>query len=551
MMSHRRLPWIKKTALALTLLLAAAQALPAFARQTRASSQASGNAPGAKFELTINNIMRGPGLVGYPPASVRWSPDSQRVFFQWKQAGERPEKEADTYVVNRDGSGLRKLSQEEARNAPPVEGELSRDKKLTLFDENGDIFIYDNAAGQRRQITNTTDVETNPGFTRDQRRVYFTRSNNLFVLSLDTGSLVQLTDVRAGGAPPQAGQGGQGRGGPQQRGTESQEYLKKEERELLDVVKRRAQKKEEDEERRKRENPRKPFNLGPRQSVATLQLSPDEKYVFALVTESGEGARNTIVPNYVTETAFTEDIPARTKVGDRQTRARLAVLNASTGDVSWVDHGQKQVALKTETRTEKTSVDKVERRESEQTQQQTGARQAEEGKRDDQAEQRERDVRLSQPLWSDDGTKALILARSSDNKDRWILSLDPATAKTRVIASDHDDAWIDGPGNFTLGWMRDNQHIYFQSERTGYAHLYTVSYEGGKPAQLTSGRWEVTGVTLSDDKSRFFLTTSEAHPGERHVYAMAAEGGERVKITSMPGNNQAFISPDEKHLALI
>jgi len=542
-MSHRRSPWIKNTALALTLLILAGQVAPAPGQQRPAA--------GGKFELTIDNIMRGPGLVGYPPASVRWSPDSQRVFFQWKQASEPQEKQADTYVVGRDGAGLRKLSEEEAKNAPPTGGQPSKDKKLTLFTENGDVFVYDNASGQRRQITSTSDVETNAGFTRDQRRIYFTRSNNLFLLSLDSGSLIQLTDIRTGGATPQAGQGAQARGGSQQRGTESQEYLKKEERELLDAVKRRAQKREEDEERRKRENPRKPFNLGPRQSVTTLQLSPDEKYIFALVTESAEGARNTIVPNYVTETAFTEEIPARTKVGDAQARARLAVLNASTGDVSWVDHGQKQVAPKTEAVTEKTSAERVERRGSEQAQQQTGTRQSEGEKRDQQAEERERDVRLSQPLWSDDGTKAVILARSSDNKDRWILSLDPATAKTRVVVADHDDAWVGGPGAFTLGWMRDNRHIYFQSERTGYSHLYTVAHEGGEPRQLTSGRWEVTAVDLSDDKTRFFIETSEVHPGERHLYTMPAEGGERVKITSMPGNNQAYISPDEKHLALI
>ena len=143
------------------------------------------------------------------------------------------------------------------------------------------------------------------------------------------------------------------------------------------------------------------------------------------------------------------------------------------------------------------------------------------------------------------------MGRSADNKDRWIFALDPATAKTRVIAATHDDAWIGGPGAFTLGWMRDNRNIYFQSERDGYAHLYTVAYDGGEPTQLTSGSWEVTGVQLSDDKTRFYLTTSEVHPGERHLYAMPVEGGQRVKVTTMTGNNQAFLSPDEKSFALI
>ena len=573
-MSNSRMLRKHDIALALAILLAAGQVAPALAQQRPAAARAyDARSNGNKFDLTIDNIMRGPELVGYEPRAVRWSPDSQRVYFQWKQASEAREKDYDTYVVNRDGTGLKKLTEEEAKNAAPLNGEQSKDKKLAIFTDNGDVFLYDNSSGQRRQITDTTDIESNAHFTRDQRHVYFTRSNNLFVMSLDTGSLAQMTDIRAAGAAPVTagtGSGGQFGGGQfgggqqarrdsaQQRGTESQEYIKKEERELLDVVKRRAQKREEDEAKRKQQEKRKPFSLQPRQQVVSLQLSPDEKSVIATVAESVEGAKNTIVPNYVTETAYTEDINSRAKVGDQQSRARLAVLSAVIGEVKWVDHGQKQVAPQTETRTERTAAERVERRESEQSTQQTGGRQAQGERRTGEteqsrqaAEQRERDVQLFQPLWSEDGTKAVILARSADNKDRWVLALDPATAKTRVIVSEHDDAWVDGPGAFTLGWMRGNQRIYFQSERDGYAHLYTVAYDGGETRQLTSGKWEVTGVQMSEDKSRFFLTTSEVHPGERHLYVMPADGGERAKITSMPGNNQAFVSPDEKMLALI
>jgi hypothetical protein len=111
------------TAETLALLLIALQISPAMGQQKASSPSATG-----KFELTIDNIMRGPGLVGNEPRAVHWSPDSQRIYFQWKQAGEPREKDFDTYVVNRDGSGLKKLSEEEAKNAPPIGGETSKDK---------------------------------------------------------------------------------------------------------------------------------------------------------------------------------------------------------------------------------------------------------------------------------------------------------------------------------------------------------------------------------------------------------------------------------------
>lgn len=520
--------------------LLAAGSRPALALQSRTQKPAT-NQSNPGFDLTIDNIMRGTELVGYEPRAIRWSADSQRIYFQWKQPSEPRDTDFGTYAVNRDGTGLRKLSEQEAENAPPLGGDRSKDKKLTLFSDAGDLFLYDHAAGRRRQITNTTDRESNPRFTKDQRRIYFTLSNNLFVMSLDSGSITQMTNIRTGG-------GGQAqRGGAERRGTESQEYLKKEERELIESVKRRAERQEEEEEKRKRENPRKPFQLRPRQRVASLQLSSDEKYVIATIIEQEEGAKNTIVPNYVTESSYAEDIPSRTKVGDSQSKSLIAILNVETGEAKWVDHGQKEAAPKTNAGTDNMSARRGNGGESNE----TGNQDEGERRNARRSVPRERDVQLFQPVWSEDGTKAVMAARSADNKDDWILALDPATGKTRVLFSEHDDAWIGRLGAFTLGWMKDDRHIYFQSERDGYAHLYTMPYDGGQPRQLTSGKWEVTGIELSDDKSHFFLTTSEVHPGERHLYIMDAEGGERVKVTSAPGNHDATLSPDEKSMAIV
>jgi hypothetical protein len=86
---------------------------------TFAQKQSKQSTPPARpFELSVDSIMRGPRLVGYPPTAVYWSRDSQRVYFRWKQADEPRLKETSLYVVNRDGSGLRRLSEDEARQAP-------------------------------------------------------------------------------------------------------------------------------------------------------------------------------------------------------------------------------------------------------------------------------------------------------------------------------------------------------------------------------------------------------------------------------------------------
>ncbi len=115
----------------------------------------------------------------------------------------------------------------------------------------------------------------------------------------------------------------------------------------------------------------------------------------------------------------------------------------------------------------------------------------------------------------------------------------------------HDDAWINGPGAQTLGWLPDSKRVYFQSERDGYSHLYTASAEGTEVKQLTQGQFEVSDVRLSRDKTRFYFTSSEGSPFERHLYSMPVEGGGRTKITSMPGNNDSVVSPDEVMLAIV
>ncbi|HEV7892543.1 MAG TPA: alpha/beta fold hydrolase, partial [Pyrinomonadaceae bacterium] len=164
---------------------------------------------------------------------------------------------------------------------------------------------------------------------------------------------------------------------------------------------------------------------------------------------------------------------------------------------------------------------------------------------------RDREVQLFQLQWSEDGSRAVMLARAADNKDRWVLSLDPATAKTKVLARVHDDAWVGGPGSFTLGWLPDNRRAYFVSERDGWAHLYTANADGGEPTQLTKGAFEVSDVRLAQDKTKFYFTSSEGSVFERHLYAMAVGGGARTRITTMPGNNQTEISPDERTLAVV
>jgi dipeptidyl aminopeptidase/acylaminoacyl peptidase len=494
-----------------------------------------------QFALTIDNIMRGPGLVGYEPAQPHWSYDSEHIYFQWKQHTDKEAAPMDTYVANRDGSGLRKLTDAEVRQLPAANGETSKDKRFMVYASAGDLYVQDNTTGKIQQLTKTIEIEANPHFLPDGKRIWFTRGGNVYVMSLDSGMLVQMTDIRVPGAAatpaaPAGGRGGgrgqgqgtggrgQGRGaGAEQSATSaSQDYLKNEQKELLEIVRERTAAHDEAEAKRKAEpGQRKPFNLTGTQTVRDLQFSPDEKYVFAAVVEPGT-AKPTVVPNFISDTGYVEDINGRSNVGDSQGTTRIAILNAESGDVTWLDHGQRKAPA--------AGTDGAA----------TPAR---------APASQDRDVQLGMPVWSEDGSKAVIAGRAADFKDRWIFALDPATGKTRELVHDHDNAWIGGPGANSLGWMKNDREIYFQSERTGYSQLYAVAFDGGEARALTSGNWEVLNVRQSRDKSNFYLTASKDGPSDQFFYEMPAEGGTLTRITNEPGKHAATLSPDERSIA--
>lgn len=151
---------------------------------------------------------------------------------------------------------------------------------------------------------------------------------------------------------------------------------------------------------------------------------------------------------------------------------------------------------------------------------------------------------------------ALLDIRSSDNKDRWIVCLELETGQIKQLEHQHDSAWIGGPGisswNFetgTLGWLRDAQTIYFQSEESGYSHLYTFDLQTKTKMALTSGNFEVHQVLLSKDSNSFYLNTNLLHPGARSFYKLDLKKLEIKPILSELGAYEVQLSPDEKQLA--
>ncbi len=483
-------------------------------------------APASKFQLTVDSIMRGPALVGYPPSDLRWSGDSKELYFEWRMPGDD---EAATWVVGREGGQPRRLSDEERRSAPLANGAWDSARRRILGTDRGDIVVVDTVARKRLDVTRTTGAESSPRWARGGTHVTFVRDNSLFVVPVEgasTGTLVQLVDASARRTDT--------------RPTDSQRVVREEEKKLLDWVEQEAERRKRREERdRARALPR--FELAERQTIVDAALSADETHAYLVVSDRAQ-AKTAAVPRFVSESAYTEDIQARTKVGDAQDRRRLAILNLKTGIGVWA--GLDGIA---DPITIPKPLEGDERLAAPPPAAPTPTPPAS-----------KRDVRWGQLLLSPDGRLAVASVRAADNNSRWLVSVDPASGKTKLLDAIQDEAWVReiGPASNVsggLGWLPDNRRIWFLGEHDGWMHLYTVDVTAERPErrQLTTGRFEIDGVTLSPDASTFYVQSTEQHPGERHLYAMNVDGGPRTKLTTLTGASAGEVSPDNSTFGLI
>ncbi|WP_247231292.1 prolyl oligopeptidase family serine peptidase [Telluribacter sp. SYSU D00476] len=470
--------------------------------------------------LTVEKIMRDPkSWIGTSPSNIYWSEDAQHIYFSWN-----PDKALSDslYRYSLATKKITKVPQSERKQLPTASGTYNRMRTLKVYAKNGDIYLLDRKGNSVRQLTNTIEAESNPLFSGDEQSVIFEQGENLYSLSLTTGLLTQHTDFRAGKKKEEP------------KLNEEEQWLKQDQLTQFQVLKERKEKRDAGKKISEAEKPHRPkeIYLGEKR-VDNPVLSPDGRFVTYRLAEPDKKAKRTIVPNYVTESGFTEDIPARTKVGAPLTSYEF-----------WVYDVRKDTARKVSMKQIAGISDKPDY--------------LKDYSRLDSAwkKDKERDVLVHGPYWSEDGRQAVVVVRSLDNKDRWIMALDPENLSLRLLDRQRDEAWIGGPGLGSypmsageLGWV-NNQTLYFQSEADGYSHLYTIDVVTGQKKQLTRGKFEVQNVVLSNDKNWFYIITNEVHPGEQHLYKMSVNGGDRTRLTQGTGAHEVVISPDENKLAV-
>jgi dipeptidyl aminopeptidase/acylaminoacyl peptidase len=454
------------------------------------------------FDFSIGNIMRGPELYGREPQRVSWSADGRTIYFYWNEPGTRWSEPLAPYRIRAvAGAKPERLTEAQTDSAGPLfsEGSYSKDRSRRVVSYEGDLYLIDMRMGTSKRLTQTVTFESQPTITADGTGVYFVRDNNVYFTDLAQNFVRQITDVRSGPSPRDSTFAGQ-------RGA-----LRTQQQELFDALRERARLDSIARAGRREHEARqpKPLYLAANERVGQLSISPSGYALLIQTFVPAQASLATDVPSYVTASGYTEQLRGRTKVGDEQSSGRIAFMPLKGGDVKWL-----RVIPSDTTRPP---------------------------------------AQAFTAGWNDAGNAAIVVATSRDYKTRYIHRVDDTGALTTIDML-RDSAWVlSGCGGTNAcgsmaGWL-DGNRVWFTSEADGFAHVYSANADGSDKRQLTSGKWEVLGVTLSNDRKWFYLTTSETSPFDGQLYRMAVTGGTREKLTAQPGMHQVTLSPDEQWMA--
>jgi dipeptidyl aminopeptidase/acylaminoacyl peptidase len=445
-----------------------------------------------RFELSVEHIMKSAAWVGHAPRGLRWSEDGQWLRFSWAKASEAGQKEAayKDYVVRFDGTGLKEGVPPEFKAAAPRNvPQVERLKpKFEVSVVDNDLYLLNLATQEKKRLTQSPESKSNPQVTDDGGTVVYMHDGNLFSLNVADGKTLELTHLKPEPYPLPA--------------KTSEDALAKEEAEFFkDLPPAGIQPGAPKTDAASGSNPgRRGRFRGLGDSGFTL--AADGVHAYFQVNQSPPNDPATVVPNYITKSGYTEILMGYAKVGELAFHSKLEVVNVKTGTMT-------EIACP-------------------------------------------RPGFVRNLSWSPDGTYAFAEGSADDHKDNWIFGFDPKSDQVKVLWDEHDDAWVGGPGRGLADWLPDSSRIYFESEKTGYSHLMTVTPEG-KVEALTSGPFEVSSVRLDAPRNRFVFVSSEGSPFKRHIDALSFNGGKPEKLADFSADEDATfaLSPDGKQVAVV
>jgi dipeptidyl aminopeptidase/acylaminoacyl peptidase len=479
-------------------------------------------------ELTLEKIMADPDWIGPPVRDAYWSADGRAVYYSLKQGGSPI---VDLHRVDPAG-GKDQVMDAAAMADADAPSIYDRAGKRAAFVRNRDVFVRDLGSGRLIQITRTPQPKRGLRFSADGRLLIFRADNDWFVHDLGSGVTAPAAIIKAEKDP----------------NTPPIDDLRDMQLRTFSTLKRLHDESETarlHDEAMQRGDPTRgvlPFYLGDEVVIRDTELSPDAHWLLVITEpKSHVKGREGQLTRYVTESGYAEFEKERLRVGRNPPAPQSLML------LNLVDHTVHALATDKLPGIFDDPLKSV---------REENAKLLPASAKPSTAEKTARGlwVVTDDPegvndgvAWSADAAALGVRLFSIDHKDRWLVSVDLATYSLVPQHRLTDAAWIETFNDF--GWLNDNKTLWYQSEESGYAHLYTKALNGA-PQPLTHGQFEVSSPQLSGDGRWFYVICNATAPYSYDVYRVLSAGGALQRLTRLQGVEKVSLDRSGRRLLL-
>ncbi len=151
------------------------------------------------------------------------------------------------------------------------------------------------------------------------------------------------------------------------------------------------------------------------------------------------------------------------------------------------------------------------------------------------------DLLVVRVAWTPDSKR---VAYQAQNREQTFLDLNFADAgdgKSSRVLRESSKTWVavlDNPH-----WLKDGSFLW-ESERTGFQHLYYYSADGKLVRQVTDGKWEIRSFQgVDEDKGVAFFSSTEHSNIAPSLYRVRLDGSGLTRVTNDEGTHSVSMSP--------
>ncbi len=477
-------------------------------------------------DFALEKIMSDPDWMGSSPQSPVWSLDGQSIYYQQKAKGHTHKNTIKLNLTQGNAKtqkGVLLNSAEELLNVASTRAKLSPNKKLGVFDYQGDIYLISLDNGKVTHLTKDYVKQSSASFVNAHTISYFI-NHDIYLMDIKTGISNQIASFNLSEDPDKK---------------EKKDYLQQSQPRLLESIANKQAEKNFQKQRDKEQLINKDIQwyLGKKQSIKTFRLSPDANWlILGLINHKLDGKSDNM-PEFVTESGYVNNRKVRSLVGtDEPTRETFYLVDFESHIKTKIDLSKLPgISDDPLAKLRKKAAKKI-------------GYKFEALKGDRAVYAHEWGVNQGVE-WSDNSEKVAIILFSYDNKDRWIVSLDTEKKKLNTAHWLSDEAWVNDWTFNEFGWLPDNQTLYYLSEEDGYSHLY-IKNGKRRARQVTEGKFEVSDLAVSQNGQKIFYRANKKHPGIHEIYVADLSSRSSEAITNLGGKNGYVLSPDEKQIII-